>query len=68
MGALTTDSLYATLKHSHPHLEIRLEAIDKEMKNYLRKQNVTFEENDFESAYVNAFSEKLDSRHDEKST
>jgi len=37
MGALTTDRLYAFLKHSHPHLEIRLEAIDNEMRNYLKK-------------------------------
>lgn len=37
MGALTTDRLYAFLKHSHPHLEIRLEAIDNEMRNYLIK-------------------------------
>lgn len=64
MGALTTDRLYAFLKHSHPHLEIRLEAIDNEMKNYLKKKSISFEDDQFESTYVNTFAEKLAARHD----
>ena len=66
MGALTTDRLYAFLKHSHPHLEIRLEAIDNEMKNYLKKSGAAdFDEDEFESAYVKAFADKLAQRHDD---